>query len=878
MKIKKPKIKLILLTTLFFVSHTLFSQNQAFKEVFDKYYAFYQLKDFWNASEWSEKLVVEAEKEFGKGSMLHYNTILYAAEAHFECRKYSKSGDYYLKAFQHVTREGKITNDAIQYLNKLSIIHAYTGEYALSKQYAEKTIQEYVKLNGDQTIDYAVALSNVAECYAQMELLNKAIEMHENAYKKAVKIDPNAWQCILILNNLATCQARARKRSDAEKNFSSLVQQCEKIYGKEHFVTLTFMEQLAVSIQGQERYAEAVELHKKCKSILEKSNQTESDTYIMLLNNLAQCYYELENTAEAVALLKKSYAYYQRKFGENHPETFLVKFNLGYCQLKTPQASIGFDTLTKAMRFKIDHLEQNFYAFSENERIASKTAVDELIQQYFKASVQFGKLDDTKNFNPKVARLVYDFQLANKGQVLKSVLKTKKKILQSGDQKLIQEFHEWERLKNSLAHFGRMSADELKNIKIDLSKITSEVEEKEKVLSIKAKELNIEIKSPNFSSSDVQKELKNGENAIEIIRLKDEKSTVSYLILILDNKSITPVLLKNGSELEKRNYNYYKNKIEFGEKDEKSFTAFWSRIAENLTQNCKTVYLSTDGVFNLVNISTLFNTETQKFLEEEIKIIQLTSTKDLIPKNPVNLSKEVVLVGNPNFEMNPNKQNIKKNTDDIFEQKRAVGNLKMEFSRLPGTEQEIKNIEKIMKTSFTTRTFLDDKALEENIKNLTNPRILHFATHGYFEKTENSDAVTAMLNSGLVFSGVTNFYNINPKPSTEDGFLSAYEAQNLNLDGTELVILSACETGLGMNVEGEGVFGLQRAFQVAGCKNLIMSLWKVNDQATQELMSIFYQKFLQNKNAREAFQEAKASLKAKYEHPKYWGAFVILGK
>jgi CHAT domain-containing protein len=133
-----------------------------------------------------------------------------------------------------------------------------------------------------------------------------------------------------------------------------------------------------------------------------------------------------------------------------------------------------------------------------------------------------------------------------------------------------------------------------------------------------------------------------------------------------------------------------------------------------------------------------------------------------------------------------------------------------------------------------------------------------------------------MMRSGLILAGANkNLKKSSEGDSIEDGILTASEISNLDLSACQLVVLSACETGLGTINGSEGVFGLQRAFKMAGVKNIIMSLWKVPDAQTAELFSVFYSKCLAGKSIHEAFQIAQAEMRVKYS-PYYWAGFVLL--
>jgi CHAT domain-containing protein len=216
----------------------------------------------------------------------------------------------------------------------------------------------------------------------------------------------------------------------------------------------------------------------------------------------------------------------------------------------------------------------------------------------------------------------------------------------------------------------------------------------------------------------------------------------------------------------------------------------------------------------------------------------------------------------------------------------------IQIPALNGSKIEVEQIDSLMKVKhMNSMLYIEDNATEDEFKSIKSADIIHIATHGFFnpdiEKESNNKVIldeiksseNPLINSGLLFAGIKYIDKDSSKIITgteDDGLLTAYEASNLYLDNTKLVILSACETGLGTEKNGDGVYGLQRAFLVAGAESLVMSLWKVNDYVTQELMFTFYKYLLSGNNISDSFKKAQIEIKSKYSHPYFWGAFVLV--
>jgi CHAT domain-containing protein len=220
------------------------------------------------------------------------------------------------------------------------------------------------------------------------------------------------------------------------------------------------------------------------------------------------------------------------------------------------------------------------------------------------------------------------------------------------------------------------------------------------------------------------------------------------------------------------------------------------------------------------------------------------------------------------------------------------GCLNAQFSSLPVTREEAESVAETLRrmTDIRVDSYYGSHALEEVLKSMTTaPRLLHIATHGYFCKDQDLAGgrmlENPLLRSGLALAGANRVIERAEEDTVlaEDGVLTAFEASSLNLVGTELVTLSACESGVGDVKNGEGVYGLRRALQHAGAHTVVMSLWKVPDIETSELMRGFYEKWMTGNTRKEALRhsvlEVLNACRAKHgmAHPLVWGGFVLAG-
>lgn len=503
--------------------------------------------------------------------------------------------------------------------------------------------------------------------------------------------------------------------------------------------------------------------------------------------------------------------------------------------------------------------------------------------------------------NRKALGQMYDNQLQTKSLLLNSTTKERRRILNSGNEVLIDTYNRYINLKENLVKYYGRTAEQLKEEQIDLVALESQAENLEKALSINSQKEE-EVKQRNLTWKSIQKSLLPQEAAVEIIRFRHfDKSltdSVVYAALILTPETTAgPILelLPNGDYLEDKGIKVYRTSMKFKLKDEDSYDKFWRPIEQHL-EDYKKIYLSSDGVYHQMNVATL-QKEDGNFVGEhhEFRLVSSTRTIAEVKKNTRrNGVSSAYIFGNPTFDLSHNAIENDVNERGLGKNQsytRAADIRGFSFAQLPGTKVETQTVNEVLnKKQWRTNLFLAEDALEEELKRVNNPGILHIATHGFFldapkETTSNqqlgirtsASRKNALLRSGLLMTGATQTANGQQSNTIENGIFTAYEAMNLDLSSTELVVLSACETGLGEIKNGEGVFGLQRAFQIAGAESILMSLWKVDDAATQLLMTSFYEAWLSGATKTQALSMAQRIVKASYPHPNYWGAFVLVG-
>lgn len=824
---------------------------------------------------------------------------------------YSNAEPYLLRALDLLERiqERNLKNYS-DCLSNLGILYFELGQYESAELYYTRALLAREKIVGDTHPQYAINLIYLANLYSTLANYRKA----ERFYIKAKDIYINSKikniDYAILLSNLGILYFNLNNFDKSENSYLESISIFKKLRLIENPEYAMSLNNLATLYINSAMLNKAEPFLIEANSIWFKTKGDEHPDYLACQNNLAAIYFDGGDYYKAKSILQNINNIYKRNLGKMHPDFVFNLNNLVSVYWITGACDTVKVYLTEAIEGEKRILHQVSSFLSEIE-------LSQYINNFSeKQDLVLSVNQDCRNLN----EICFDNSLYYKGFILSTRSQFNKLIRL--DSKIYEKFEYWKNCNQKLATIYTANIKDINPKRLDSLEEIANTIEKELYQSV------TEFRNANLQVywRDILTKLKKHEAAIEFVRysLSDSENitdSTMYAALILKHgdsqPSFTPLfeeksldsLLQLKSERKADYVNALYAMEERGvvivEGPKKSlYEILWKPLEKELT-GIETIYFSPSGLLHRINLNAIPISHTET-LSDKFQLINLISTRQLvIPPQIKNVTNDAILYGGILFEQDSTIQNneskIASRSGEELSFQSVDSTLRSgTWNYLEGTEREVNSIEKVMKSSgIKVKLKKGSDASEESFKNIgsnksPSPQILHIATHGYFftdSKTNGQRPAISnqtelvfkmsdhpMLRSGLILAGGNAAWQGKQTlEGREDGILTAYEISQMNLANTELVVLSACETGLGDIQGNEGVYGLQRAFKIAGAKYLIMSLWQVPDKQTSLLMTTFYKKWLENKMPiPDAFHAAQKELREIGLDPYQWAGFVLV--
>lgn len=561
-------------------------------------------------------------------------------------------------------------------------------------------------------------------------------------------------------------------------------------------------------------------------------------------------------------------------------------YRLNYAYLQNTEYNKAFDCAKERLILNRDFIDAKFLTFTSFDREAISTS------SFLTNPSDFYTLLHYSN-NPEVCALSYDAALYYKGKRTRTERAIRNSIITSNDSSLIADYNRMMELQHEYFLVGSKTDSVSSRRQIELVEEASVIDRRIAERSI---EYRTEKNKRHWTWQDIQKELNEDEVAIEMIQypfqINDSTIDLQYGALVIRNTSKAPIYIplttcsaldslrehKTGSEEQHINKTYRRTTLATSPRNgEALYCSLWKPLERHLSGITR-IYYSPIGHLYTVAFSALEDS-TGMVLGEKYDLRMVSNTAQIINPNYTNNDKIVSasIIGGIIYDADSAKQSIRN---------RNWKELSYSFVEMAHLPSSIKSY------GLSTDSIAGLDATENKFRGLNHSsnNIIHISTHGFYrDNTLNEWAyiypqtkpehLSAMHRSALVMADANPTWNgEEARPQSDDGILTAAEIAELDLSKSSIVLLGACETGLGMPDMNEGVDGLQRGFKLAGAQTIIMSLWSVNDKAESEFVSIFYEKiFKLGLEKHIAFREAQLELKRKYpKNPFKWAYFVML--
>lgn len=829
-------------------------------------------------------------------------------------RLYKESEKIYLDNFGEQHGQYAIS------LNNLGAFYDEVGDYGKAEDYYLRSLEIISSVHGKEHPAYAVSIENLGSFYQGMGNLEKAIPLYLEALVLKEKIlGATHPDYLSSLENLAMLNGSNGNYEQAEEALLLVLEIKGLTIGKDNEQYTNTLLSLGHLYLDMGRLDDCEKYYLESKQNIEETYGKEHKFYGNLLSNMALLYNGQGKYKQAEKYLLESLEIIGNTVGKEHQKYLVGLSNLGTHYENMDQNDKAENYHVEANQKIFDQLLRNFAFMSEKEKQL-------FIGKYNSYFIGFHSFT-LKRFgeNPEITTHAYNNELFLKGVLLQSSRRLQDNIINSNDQDLVDLYSGWVRLREEIGILYSLPPAERLN---NPAALEDQANELEKELVKQSQVFSEGQSSISVRWNDIRDALADNEAAIEFINFQyyhnDWTDSTLYCALILKKDFDYPELVYLFKEKDMQalldKSDAYSDPVYVSDlygtrgarvaaevvqpRSEKLYNMVWKRMEGHL-ESVDRIYLSPSGLLHKISFPAIPVDDTL-LLSDQYQLFTVTSTRQILDQSTTSLSSgnnEAVVYGGILYDIDESKLaalSADLSTDEATTRSAVIpedASRGSSWTYLAGTLDEANKISSLLEgNSVKTKILSGEGTTEETFKNIRqqyNPAILHLATHGFFfpEPEEHlqvtskqagldenvfKTAQNPLMRSGLILAGANRVWEgADPIPGIEDGILTAYEVANTDLSGTELVVLSACETGLGDIRGSEGVYGLQRSFKMAGADYIIMSLWQVPDQQTVELMTLFYENWLSGAEIREAFAKAQREMRKKYD-PFYWAAFVLV--
>jgi CHAT domain-containing protein/Tfp pilus assembly protein PilF len=776
-------------------------------------------------------------------------------------------------------------------LGNLASLYSLMGNYVLAEEFYKRvlTIAERTA-GGGASANLAEVLNSLAIFYSEKGDDDQAEQLLQRSLTMAEQLPNDTANRAAALNSLGFVHLRRMDYIGAQALFRRAVSLTESMADdRDRQVLASSLEGVARIYEEQGNFKLAQGFYERALEIAENTGR-DDPSIATTLNNLALVYMEQGDNKRAQPILERALADYEKRYGRNSIHLVSSLVNLSHIYEGNGDTQRAVSLLVRS--FDIRERTLRFVLASGSER--QKRLYLATLSRETDGIISMMVQDHLKN--KELIDLALTSVLRRKGRALDAMSDQIAILRKRASFQDIALLDELSVAKGQLANILLGSSPDREDTQALTATLERRIEELEENVGAHSDEFRqrLQVVTPDR----VRVQIPPGAALVEIFKYHpfDAKAITQagkfgeprYIAFVLRREGETAWVELGDANLIDRGVSRFRAAL----KNTKSLDAdkLGRSLDEQIMQpirplvaDSRQILLSPDGGLNLIPFGALVD-EQSHYLIENYSITYLTSGRDLLRStSAVNRPKRSLVIANPLFdESATNRQSSATATAT-----RSIDFTKFKYDPLPNTALEAKEIARILTDA---RVLTEGEATEGALKQSSAPRILHIATHGFFledqiatasgerslvrERLEQSSE-NPLLRSGLILAGVTQ----RNSGAGEDGVLSALEAATLDLKGTQLVVLSACETGIGDVRIGDGVFGLRRSLVLAGAESQVTSLWQVDDKATRDLMVDFYTRLQSGEGRGEALRNAElATMRtAGRGHPYYWAAFIEVG-